>query len=151
MAADCPGCVDQEIIPLIEELAKAKLLYRNVEIYRRYSYCGGKMKVRLLFRPEDGIVARDFRFFEAIPKNCVEDLNGVLEGMDRPDDGVSFVQPDPLLMWGFTTLDREREVSYGLNLILKDECVESIEGSGLARAVEKDGSVLEPIALTEED
>ena len=34
---------------------------------------------------------------------------------------------------------------------MKDDRVESIEGSGLARAVEKDGSVLEPIALTEED
>src|SRR3989344_1718856 len=52
--ADCPGCVDQEFSSIPEELGKAKTLYQNVKIYRKYSYCDGKMKIHLFFRPEDG-------------------------------------------------------------------------------------------------
>ncbi|HIH91354.1 TPA: hypothetical protein HA281_00990 [Candidatus Woesearchaeota archaeon] len=149
--ADCPGCVDQEFSSIPEELGKAKTLYQNVKIYRKYSYCDGKMKIHLFFRPEDGVVARDFRFFEAIPKSCIENLDQVLDGMTRPDNGVSFVQPDPLLMWGFSTLDEDTEVEYGLDIILKDECAASIDGSALAREVEKKGEVLEPTALTPDE
>lgn len=107
--------------------------------------------MHLLFRPKEGVLARDFRFFEAIPKHCIENLNEVITNLFRPEDGTTFVEPDPLLMWGFNTLSEEKGVYYGLDIILNDQCASAIEGSGVAREVQREEVAISAEPLTSQE
>ncbi|HLD87390.1 MAG TPA: Ig domain-containing protein [Candidatus Nanoarchaeia archaeon] len=149
-ATDCLGCIDDSVNPLEEEAKRAKLLYDHVKIFRRYEYCDGKLTMHLIFRPNDGVIAENFRFFEAIPKNCIENLDEVLGQMTQVENGISYVHADPLLMWGFTSLDGEQEVSYGLEVVLKDECTKAIEGAGVAQQIQRENVMLDPADLADD-
>ncbi len=145
--ANCQGCIDTAIVPLAEEAKKAKLLYRHMDILRSYGYCDGKMSVHILFRPKAGVVLSDFRYFESIPKQCVENLKDVID-IREPENGVLRVGQDSIMMWGFSSLKKEQEVSYTLSKSPTDECVGLIEGSGIAREISRNGKVLESLPLT---
>ena len=130
--ANCPRDADKEA-------ENIKLTRQNVEVLRKFLFCDGITDVQIVIRPKKGSELKDFRFYEFIPKACIDDLNRYLaENLGSDAD----VKSDPLIMWHFSDLGDEKKISYKLSTSLNDECMQSIKGLGVARLIknkEQDG------------
>ncbi len=115
------------------ELEKIRLTRQNVEMFRKFSVCEGVTEVQIIIRPKTGSDVKDFRFYEFIPKSCIDDLNSYLAGNIEGDVDI---KSDPLILWYFKDLGKEKKVSYKLNTELDDNCKQAIKGLGVAQFVE---------------
>ena len=114
----------------------------NVEIFRKYEYCRetGKTNVEITIRPKGGAELKNFRYYESIPKNCIDDLQTYLS---RVEGDVS-IKNDPLIVWMLDDIKTERKISYELDKLLSDECKKVIAGLGVAEAIENGITVAVP-------
>lgn len=106
----------------------------NAEIFRKYEYCRetGKTNVEITIRPKGNAELKNFRYYESIPKNCIDDLQTYLSSVE----GDVSIKNDPLIVWMLDDIKTERKVSYELNKLLSDECKKIITGLGVAEAIE---------------
>lgn len=122
---NCPNDADKE-----EE--KIEPTRQNVEIFRKFSFCEGQTSIQIVIKPKKGSDVRDFRFYEFIPKTCINDLNSYL--IEKTEGDVD-VKGEPLILWYFSDLGDEKRVSYKLSTALDDECRQAIQGLGVAHFV----------------
>lgn len=113
--------------------SKIELTRQNVEILRKFIFCENFTEVEIKIKQKNGHDVRDFRFYEFIPKTCIDDLNRYLAER-LPSDVI--IKNDPLIAWHFDELSQEQSVSYKLSAELNDECRQLIKGLGVAQFVE---------------
>ncbi|MBI2657503.1 hypothetical protein HYX08_02300 [Candidatus Woesearchaeota archaeon] len=121
--SNCPSDFDRES-------ANIKITRQNVEMFRKFTFCDGITSVQIIIRPKKGSQIKDFRFYEFIPKNCIDDLDKFLA---ENIEGNVEIKSDPLIMWSFESLEGEQRVSYKLSAELDDECKKAIQGLGVAQ------------------
>jgi hypothetical protein len=125
--SDCPNNKEEEW----EYYYKTK---DNVKIFRQFKECKetGKTIVEIIIKPVGDAKLEEFRFYEYIPKECVDDLQTVL---DEYVQGEVSIKADPLIVWSFANIEEEERISYTLNKILSEECKEAILGMGIAERI----------------
>jgi len=126
-----------------DEFTKFLRTKENVKIFRKYEYCRetGETNVEILIKPDKGVVDKEFRFYESIPKECIDDLNKYLSTQIRGEVSIKF---DPLIIWSFDDVKEEKKLRYILDTILSEGCRESIEGMGISNLLEEDVEVTLP-------
>ena len=133
---DCERCPTD----ILNEVQDYSRTLENLNVYRRYTYCPdtGYTKVEIIISPkEEGQVARNFRYYEFIPKECISDLNAYLESLSI--EGEVFVQDDPLIMWQFDEITEETILEYTLNkTMMQQNCSEIIQGLGIAEMTQEE-------------
>jgi len=123
---NCPKNIESE-------LENIRLTGKSVEMFRKFTFCDGVTNVEILIRPKKGAEVKNFRFYEFIPKSCVDDLNKYLA---ENVEGNVEIKSDPLIMWHFNDVAKEQKISYKLNAELDDDCRVAIQGLGVAQFVE---------------
>ena len=142
-ADSCPNC------PFIEpsqEFEFFKQTKENAQIFRKYEYCKetGRTNVEIIIRPNKGVDLRTLRYYESIPKSCIDDLELLLAAEIKGDVRI---KADPLIVWSFSGIREEERLSYILNTILTDECKEAIKGIGVAEQIEGGIAVISNITI----
>ena len=134
---DCPLC-PADVAEIIDNMNDYRNALQKMKVIRRYTYCPdtGLTKVEIILSPELKKRLRNFRFFEYIPKECIQDLNDFLEETFGGGATATFSDPDPLLMWQFDELDEETTLSYTLNTEFNESCRDIIAGIGIPEIVE---------------
>src|SRR3989338_4348730 len=136
---DSCGRTTNDVEDIQTEAEKAVGTSKNVDMFRKYKYCpeDGNTTVEITIRAKEDIT--DFRFFENIPKGCVNDLVDFVFKI-YPGASVSVQnRTDPLIMWYFSSLQEgeEQKISYEINKKLDDlNCREAIEGLGIAEKID---------------
>ena len=136
---DSCGRTTNDVEDIQTEAEKAVGTSKNVDMFRKYKYCpeDGNTTVEITIRAKEDIT--DFRFFENIPKGCVNDLVDFVFKI-YPVALVSVQnRTDPLIMWYFSSLQEgeEKKISYEINKKLDDlNCREVIEGLGIAEEID---------------
>jgi len=125
---NCPNDADREA-------ENIRLTRQNVDVFRRFLFCDGITEVQIIIKPKQGKDVKNFRFYEFIPKTCIDDLNKYLDENDL--EGEHYVKGDPLIVWHFSDLGEEKKISYKLNTSLDEECRQAIKGLGVAQIVEQ--------------
>ncbi|MBI4143361.1 hypothetical protein HY487_00590 [Candidatus Woesearchaeota archaeon] len=125
--SNCPSDFDREI-------EKMKITRQNVEMFRKFTFCDGITTVEILIRPKENAKVGDFRFYEFIPKSCIDDLNTYLA---ENVEGNVEIKADPLIMWQFEDISGGKKVSYKLSAELDDECKQAIQGLGISQFIEE--------------
>ena len=129
---ECKNCPRD----LAEEFEKAKLTRKNVEMFRKFAFCGNITDVQIIIKPKKGAKVKDFRFYEFIPKECIDDLGKYLaENIEGDVD----IKGDPLIMWHFDEIGEGKKFSYKLATELSEECRQAIQGLGVAQFIEGAG------------
>jgi len=124
----CPNCPKD----FDKEIESIKLTRQNVEMFRKFSFCDGITDVQIIIKPKKGLEVKDFRFYEFIPKNCIDDLeNYLVENIEGDVD----IKGDPLIMWHFEDLSEEQKISYKLSTELNEECKKAIQGLGVTQFI----------------
>lgn len=125
---DCPSCP----VNLKTELRNYENTKNYIDVLRRFTYCAdsGITTVEIVITPTGSAALDDFRFYEFIPKQCVDDLTTYLVGAIEGDVSV---KADPLIMWEFGLLKKKQGVSYQLSRDLDDQCRQLIKGLGVAQ------------------
>src|SRR3989344_5377710 len=125
---NCPG----EPKEAFSDFAKTR---PNVDIFRKYEYCkeDGRTSVEIVIRPKGNAHLKNFRFFESLPKECIDDLQQYLAAEIKGNVEIKF---DPLIIWSFEDVEDEEKISYILNAGLTDQCKEAIEGIGISDIIE---------------
>jgi len=125
---NCPECpADSEA-----EFGRIPQTRQNVEMFRKFSFCEGITQVEITIKPRKGMKLKDFRFYEVIPKSCVDDLK---EYLADTLEGSLEIKSDPLIMWHFDELDEEKKISYKLGTEFNEECRNLIKGLGVAEGI----------------
>src|SRR3989338_1328924 len=125
-----------------DEWAKFVQARENVDIFRKYEYCRetGKTNVEITIIPKGSAELKNFRYYESIPKDCIDDLRTYLSRVE----GEVSIKNDPLMVWMLTDIKAERKISYELDKLLTDECKEVIKGLGVAEEIENGRIVAVP-------
>jgi hypothetical protein len=133
---NCPDSVAPEFVDFIKTR-------ENSQIFRRFESCKeeGKTVVEIIIRPNDGASLKNFRLYEFIPKNCIDDLNLYLSKIG----GNYEIKSDPLIVWSFDEIRQEERVLYELNTTFKGSCEETIKGLGIAKVIQ--GGVNPPLEI----
>ncbi len=126
----CRNCPNN----LETEASNIKLTRQNVDVFRRFLFCDGITEVQIIIKPKPGTDVKDLRFYEFIPKTCIDDLGKYL---DENIEGEHYVRGDPLIVWHFSSLGEETKISYKLNKSFDEECKQAIKGLGVAQNFEK--------------
>ena len=127
----CPGCPRY----ITSEFAQFVQTRENVDVFRKYEYCKetGKTNVEIIIRPKEGVKnLRNIRIYESIPKNCIDNLQAYLSGIE----GEVSIKNDPLIIWKLDEIKTEEKVSYVLDTELSDDCKEAIESLGVVELIE---------------
>lgn len=138
--SNCPKNIESE-------LENIRLTGKSVEMFRKFTFCDGITNVEIIIRPKKGAEVKNFRFYEFIPKSCIDDLNKYLA---ENIDGNVEIKSDPLIMWHFDDIGREQKISYKLNAELDDDCRAAIQGLGVAQFVASGVSTKQPGQAQEE-
>ncbi|MBI2660466.1 hypothetical protein HYX07_04860 [Candidatus Woesearchaeota archaeon] len=125
--SNCPSDFDREI-------EKIKITRQNVEMFRKFTFCDGITTVEITIRPKKNAEVKNFRFYEFIPKSCIDDLNTYLA---ENVEGNVEIRADPLIMWQFEDISGEKKISYKLSAELNDECKQAIQGLGISQFIEE--------------
>ena len=125
------GCPECPINP-DNEFSRIIPTKQNVEMLRKFSFCDGITQVEITLKPREGFKAEDFRFYEFIPKSCIDDLQ---EYLADSMEGSLEIKGDPLIMWHFDELDEEKKISYKLSKEIDEECRILIKGLGIAQGI----------------
>ncbi|MBI2650763.1 hypothetical protein HYX04_05650 [Candidatus Woesearchaeota archaeon] len=137
----CRNCPDD----LRKETKRIRLTRQNVEMFRKFTFCDGITSVEIVIRPKKGAEIKEFKFYEFIPKSCIEDLNNYLA---ENIEGDVEIKGDPLIMWYFSALGEEKKISYKLSKELSDECKQTIQGLGVAQFVEEEQEEVQKPEIT---
>ncbi|HJN56877.1 MAG: hypothetical protein QF436_01995 [Candidatus Woesearchaeota archaeon] len=131
---NCPEDKDEEFFDFVETRD-------NVQIFRKYEYCieEGKTNVEIVIKPKGGVTLKEFRFYESIPKGCVDDLKIYLLNWSKEHE-VS-IKDDPLIIWTLDEIKEEERLTYTLDKTLTENCKEIIEGLGIANTIEEEVKV----------
>jgi len=126
---DCEAC-PSNIEPQIQDFRET---IENVNLYRKISYCKetGITTIEVIIKPKKGVKLKNFRFFESIPKDCIENLNEYLTEVIEGDFDV-YIKNDPLIMWHFNEVKTEKVINYKLSAKLSEDCKKAIQGLGIA-------------------
>ena len=129
--ANCEYCPTN----LGKEITDFRKALNNVNIFRKFKYCSetGITEVEIIIKPKDDTKLKNFRFYEYIPKECIEDLNQYLA---ENVEGEVHIEGDPLIVWQFNEISEETTLNYKLNTKLAENCKKIIEGLGVTEAVE---------------
>ncbi len=119
-------------IELDKDFARIRLTRQNVEMFRKFTFCDGITNVEIIIKPKKDVEVKDFRFYEFIPKSCIDDLNNYLA---ENVEGNVEIRGDPLIMWYFSDIGEEKKVSYKLSAELNDECKQAIQGLGVSQFI----------------
>ena len=133
---NCPNDAEREA-------ENIKLTRQNVEVFRRFLFCDDITEVQIIIRPKKGKDVKDFRFYEFIPKTCIDDLNKYLD--ENSLEGEHYVNGDPLIVWHFSDLGEETKISYRLNASFDEECKQAVKGLGIAQFVEQKENLNAPV------
>ncbi len=128
----CPGCPSD----VVYEWSNYTQTDANVKILRKFKYCKeqGVTNVEIVIKPNKGVSLKELRFYESIPKDCINDIQQYLVDYTQ-DIGEVYIKFDPLIIWKLGDLEKEQRISYTINRILSEECKEAIEGLGIAETV----------------
>lgn len=143
--ADCKYCPTN----LGKEITDLRKALNNVNIFRKFKYCSetGITEVEIIIKPKEDTKLKNFRFYEYIPKECIEDLNQYLA---ENIEGEVHIEGDPLIVWQFDIIDEETTIDYKLSTKLTENCKRIIEGLGVVELVE--GKAVEiPEAISTEE
>lgn len=124
--SNCPSDFERE-------MGKMRITRQNVQMFRKFTVCDGITTVEIVIRPKKNAKAKDFTFYEFMPKSCIDDLNSYLA---ENIEGNVEIKGDPLIMWRFDDISEERKFSYKLDAELSDECRLAIQGLGIAQFIE---------------
>ena len=141
---DNPDCKDAER----QNIENAKGF---VDLKLRVRSCftdeGDKTIVEFIATPKPGVAAKEVKIFETIDKTkCSIDFKNSLTKVEG-GDGDIIVNPDPMLVWPFTTLKEEQKVSYELSLILDDNCRKELKAAVGAEVIAKKDKPIEQIKV----
>lgn len=126
--SNCPSYPDTEK-QNIEQTRK------NAEIFRKFTLKDKKTKVEIIISPRSGVRLGNFKFYEFIPKTCIDDLQNYIE--ERIDDDANVdIKADPLIIWSFSEIKKQKKVSYKLKKELDSECRQLIKGLAVAQSIE---------------
>lgn len=122
------------------EKTNAEKTRDNVKITRSFDLdvANRKTKVKITINAIRGSRLGQFRFYEQMPKSCIGSLQGILETEQEGDVTVN-VDPDPLIVWYFNDVSRQRKISYKLNALLSGQCQQLIKGLGVAEFIGREG------------
>jgi len=136
---NCPDSVNDELSNFFETR-------ENVDIFRKYEYCKeeGKTNVEIIIRPKGNARLSTFRFYESIPKECVNSLSVYVQEIIKNYEGDVSINADPLIIWTLEDIQKEERLSYVLDTFLTEECKEIIAGMGIAAAIENGVDVVVP-------
>ena len=121
-------------------LKKIRSTKEKVELFRRFIVCNGITKVEIIIKPQKGAEIKNFRYYEYIPKECVDDLSSYLQETGL-EDKVIVQKNDPLIVWHFDEIEKETLLSYELAIELSESCRRIIEGLGVMQTIQ--GAALE--------
>jgi hypothetical protein len=138
----CPSNIDSEVENFKTQIEKVKL-------FRRIKYCPttGMTDIEIIIKPKKGVTLKNFRFFEVIPKNCIDDLKKYLAETIHGDFKV-FIRNDPLIMWQFGEINRETVIGYKLKAELSEACKEAVKGIGIAELIVGGGKEAGPPVIS---
>lgn len=125
---ECPDCpVNTET-----EMKNYRETLKHIEVLRKFTFCSdtGITSVEVTITPKDATPLKNFKFYESIPKECVDDLRTYLVSAIEGD---VTIKTDPLIMWKFGNLAQPETISYQLSKDLDDACRELITGLGVAQ------------------
>jgi len=139
---DCSGWGDDEsFCPeyMRQEINDFETALRNVNVWRKMKYCPETdiTDVEIIIKPKEGSTLQNFRFYEYIPKECIEDLYEYLNGTIQGD---VHIEADPLIVWHFDQISGEETLRYSLNKELSDKCKRIIQGLAVAELASGDSS-----------
>lgn len=110
----------------------------SLDVKLRVSACYPKAtKIEFLITPKEGTAAKGVKFFETVPKDCMDDLRKLLTFVDGGDTDV-IVKPDPMLVWDFDSVREERQVAYHISKMLDDRCRKQLKAVASAELIVKD-------------
>ncbi len=132
--SDCEFCPKN----LNEEFIDFKTALKSLNVYRRFKYCPdtGITHVEIILKPKDGVNLKNVRFYEYIPKECIDDLNQYLTENVK---GEVQVIGDPLIVWNLHNLNEETVLEYKFNKLLSEECQKLVRGLGLVELAYGEG------------
>ncbi|MAG08630.1 hypothetical protein CMO89_04100, partial [Candidatus Woesearchaeota archaeon] len=106
----------------------------DVDISRQIDCENQDALVEIEISPGEGSELENFTYIEWIPKNCIDDITGILE-----TSGDYIIKGDPLIVWEFGDIDEEEEIIYKLRGKCNEtiDCEAVMEGLGFAERVEK--------------
>ena len=116
-------------------LKKIRSTKEKVELFRRFIVCNGITQVEIIIKPQKGAEIKNFRYYEYIPKECVDDLSSYLQETGL-EDNVIVQKNDPLIVWHFDEIEKETLLSYELAIELSESCRRIIEGLGVMQAIQ---------------
>lgn len=116
-------------------LENIKSTKEKVELFRRFIVCNGITKVEIVIRPKKGAEVTNFRYYEYIPKECVDDLSSYLQELEL-EDNVIVQKNDPLIVWHFDEIEDETVLSYELSKEFGELCRRIIEGLGVVKEIQ---------------
>ncbi|MBI2655949.1 hypothetical protein HYX06_06020 [Candidatus Woesearchaeota archaeon] len=116
-------------------LENIKSTKQKVELFRRFIICNGITKVEIMIRPEKGAKVENFRYYEYIPKECIDDLSSYIRELEL-EDNVIVQENDPLIVWHFDEIEEETVLSYELAKEFGESCKKIIEGLGVMQTIQ---------------
>jgi len=130
------SCVNCPFIEPTQEFEFFKKAKENSQIFRKYEYCKetGQTNVEIIIRPNEGVGLETVRYYESIPKNCIDDLKNYL---NMTTGGEVRIKRDPLIVWTLDDIRAEEKISYILDTVLSEECKEAISGIAIAEQIEE--------------
>lgn len=108
---------------------------QKVELFRRFIICNGITKVEIIIKPQKGAEIKNFRYYEYLPKECVDDLSSYLHETGF-EDKVIVQKNDPLIVWHFDKIEEETVLSYELAKELSESCRMIIKGLGVMQTIQ---------------
>src|SRR3989338_1014865 len=114
----------------------------NLDIKLKVSTCFPETtKVEFIIKPkEKGTTATDVKLFETVPKDCIDDLNKYVEKLEGGETEI-ILKSDPMIVWSFSSLNKEERVAYQITKFLDDHCRKQLRAVVAAKTIQKTGFV----------
>ena len=115
---------------------------QNVDITRSFYYNESDNSTRIVLRIKPKKILSNVSIYERIPKCVTTYVNQLL----FETGGYEVIVPDPLILWSFSTIEKEEEISYKVFKNIDKECKELLFTFGIATGFKDFERKKEPIA-----